>query len=275
MIVKLYRKLPVGFRVIIYNCFLGTILNYIRNPQALKYCFKEPQIKRKLIEFLPLFKNKNGLEVGGGSYIFSKEGNLPIYSVANRVDGCNYSYQTVWEGNLSQGTYKYKGVNLGPQFIGEATEIKMIVGKMYDFISSSKCVEHVANPLKAVKSWLNVLNAGGYILLILPNKISNFDHRRPDTSFSHLLEDYANDVNENDMTHFDEIIELHDPDKDVVGNNKDVFIGRSMKNDENRCFHHHIFTVKLLEKIFSYFNLEIIYSQEGWDNIYILGRKLK
>lgn len=275
MIVKLYRKLPAGLRQIIYNSFLGVILIYIRNPQAFKYCIKELQIKRELIKQLPLFRNKNGLEIGGGSFLFSKEGNLPIYSVANIIDGCNYSSHTVWEGKLSQGTYKYKGVNLGTQFIGEATEIEIVVNKMYNFIISSNCLEHVANPLKAIKSWLKVLNTGGYILLVLPNKISNFDHKRPDTSFSHLLDDYVNDVNESDMTHFNEIIELHDLEKDVIGNDKNIFIERSMKNDENRCFHHHIFSIKLLELMFSYFNLEIMYSREGWSNIYILGRKLK
>lgn len=252
---------------------IETILYYIRNPRAFKWYFKERQIKRELIGFLPLFKNKIGLEVGGGSYIFSKDGDLPIYSVTSMVDGCNYSFQTIWEGSLSRGTYRYKGMDLGIQFIGEATEIEVIVDKRYDFIISSNCLEHVQNPLKALKSWLSVLNTDGYILLILPNKISNFDHRRPDTSFSHLLDDYTGDVNENDMTHFDEIIELHDLDKDVIGNNKDIFIERSMKNDENNGFHHHIFSNTSLEKMLLYFEVEVVYSQVGWNNFYILGCK--
>lgn len=273
MIVKLYRKIPDRYRLVIYSMLLGPLLEFIRNPRAFKWYYREYKIKKDLKVFLPLFKSKIGLEVGGGSFLFCKEGDFPVYVIASIIDGCNFSSQTIWEGTINEKVYRYQGVNLGTQFIGEATEIDTTVDKTYDFIISSNCLEHVANLLKALKSWMSVLKEGGYLFLVLPNKISNFDHKRPDTSFTHLLEDYTKDVNENDMTHFDEIVRLHDLKKDIVFDDREFFIERSMKNGENRCFHHHIFTTDVLKEMFLYFDIEIMYIQEGWSNIYILGRK--
>ena len=64
--------------------------------------------------------------------------------------------------------------------------------------------------INVLTEWKRVLKKNGKLLLILPNKINNFDHKRPYTSFSHILSDYENKVTEDDMTHYEEIINLHD-----------------------------------------------------------------
>ena len=39
---------------------------------------------------------------------------------------------------------------------------------------------------------------------------NNFDKKRPITSFEHLLDDYKNNMDEDDLTHMDEVIKLTD-----------------------------------------------------------------
>lgn len=63
-------------------------------------------IKMDFIEVLGLFKNKDGLEVGGPSRIFKADGAIPIYPLVETLDGCNFSKNTLWEKGLEDG-YNY------------------------------------------------------------------------------------------------------------------------------------------------------------------------
>jgi SAM-dependent methyltransferase len=273
MITKLYRKyIPAKFRNEIYALYLSDFLDFVRTHHAPTWYYKSCKVKKKVRSFLPLFQDKFGIEIGGGTKLFSSKGWFPVYSVAKSVDGCNFSSHTVWEGTIDSDSYCYDNVELGKQFIGEATNIDALTSKQYDFVISSNCLEHIANPLKAIKSWLSALKAKGYIMLILPNKQSNFDHRRKYTSFSHLLEDYKNDVGEDDMAHFDEIITDLDIDKAGI-DDKEWFIERSKHNYENRCFHHHVFNKNSVIEIYQFFNLDVLYCGETWSDLYILGMK--
>ena len=122
----------------------------------------------------------------------------------------------------------------------------------YDFLISSHCLEHCANPIKTLFTWKRVLKQEGIILLILPQKEFTFDHKRDITSFKHLLEDYENDVDENDLTHINEIIAKHDLNRDKAAGSLQEFQERSYLNFENRCLHHHVFDFDLLEKVLRY-----------------------
>ena len=205
----------------------------------------------------PCFDNKTGLEVGGPSRIFSRE--LPLYNIAKNIDGCNFSTSTVWEGNISQGqNYNYSPGKTGYQFISEASDLKGIENNAYDFLLASHCLEHCANALKTVEEWLRVIKPGGCLLMILPDKRFTFDHNRPTTSFEHLLADYNNKTDEKDLTHAEEIFRLHDYKMDKESGSEEAFRERTYKNFENRCVHHHVFDFALLEKIYTYFNCDVM-----------------
>jgi len=87
-----------------------------------------------------------------------------------------------------------------------------------------------------------------------------------------LCDDYNKDVAEDDMTHFDEIISLHDLKRDSI-RNREQFVERSKDNYKNRCFHHHVFSESLLIEIFRFFNINTLYSGKDFNNIYIVGIK--
>jgi len=218
-------------------------------------------------------RDKVGLEIGGPSEIFRRV--LPIYEVAKSVDGVNFSSKTMWEGQLVEGqTYAYMNGRIGHQYICDATELGSISANSYDFVLSSNNLEHIANPLKAVKEWLRVLRTGGYLFLVLPRKESNFDRKREVTTFEHLLDDLAKDTSEHDLTHLPEIIDRHDYAMDPPilrrvmslvtlrgfhpAMNRETMKQRGLANFENRGLHHHVFDHDLIEAIFKYFGMKPI-----------------
>jgi len=221
---------------------------------TLKYARFRLPIRHK---YRSLVENKYGIEIGGPSALFKTV--LPLYQFVGGLDGVNFSTDTVWEGNIEEGnnfSYYYK--KSGHQFIADATDLSGIATAQYDFLLSSNCLEHVANPIKALTEWKRVITNDGVMILVLPNKESNFDHRRPFTKFEHLLDDFTRDVGEDDLTHLDEILALHDLPMDPPAGDLEHFRERSLKNFQNRTLHHHVFDVPLIEQMLDHVGLEIV-----------------
>jgi len=208
-------------------------------------------------KYQPLVEGKDGIEIGGPSALF--ETVLPVYQLVENLDGVNFGTHTVWEGRIeAEQDYTYYANKHGRQLIAEATDLGQVATERYDFLLSSNCLEHVANPIKALLEWRRVIKVGGGFVLVLPNKESNFDHRRPVTEFAHLLDDYRRDVGEDDLTHVDEILALHDLSMDAPAGGPDRFRERSLKNVENRTLHHHVFDLPLMEKVLDHVGFEIV-----------------
>lgn len=240
-----------------------------------------PLSKRRTKNFKRIksyFLNKTGLEIGGPSDVFGlskRKGFIPLYQIAHQIDGCNFSNNTVWENTIKEGAnYRYNDKLLGYQYIKEAQELSGIESNYYDFVIASHCLEHVANPLKAVAEWIRVLKPGGALMIIVPDKRFVFDHKRSYTTFEHLLSDYKNGTTEHDLTHLPEILELHDLDHDKAAGGIEKFKQRSLDNYNNRCLHHHVFDVKLLEQIFNYFNLKLVFTEVALE-IHIIAMGIK
>jgi len=215
--------------------------------------------KNRIETFLNAFNKKDVLELGGPSPVFSSQliGLIPIYSVANNFTNVNFDYYTIWEKKINTGnTFKFDN-RTGEQFIMEATDLHLIKDAQYDGLVSSHCLEHVSNPIKAVLEWKRVIKKGGYILIIVPNKHETFDHRRDYTTFEHIVSDFENGVKEDDMTHYDEIMKLHDREKDrgLIGVD---FETRSKDNLKNRCLHHHVFNDELMKKLADFASLKLV-----------------
>lgn len=209
---------------------------------------------------LPLFKDKIGLEIGGPSGTFKRNGILPVYPVAARIDNCNFGAHTTWEGRIEEGaTFVYDTRRSpGIQYVSEATDLSRIPSTSYDFVLSSHTLEHVANPLKALFEWTRVLKGDGVLALIVPHRDGTFDHRRPVTLLSHLIQDFEEQVGEGDLTHLGEILELHDMAKDPGAGDFDAFRQRSIDNVHNRCLHHHVFDTPLAVELTHHVGLQIV-----------------
>lgn len=188
-----------------------------------------------------MVEGKKGLEIGGPSAVFRKSyGPLPIYRHVAALDNCVFSRETVWESHSDSYTFS-PGKSPGKNIICDGSQLSPIDDDCYDFILSSHNLEHFANPVKALKEWQRVAHPGAGLVLVLPNPANTFDHRRTPTLVSHMLEDFQSDVQEDDLTHLSEILDLHDLSMDPPAGTKEEFRQRSLSNFENRCLHHHVF----------------------------------
>lgn len=197
----------------------------------------------------------------------------PIYSKCSSCDGVNYSADTVWWKKDSSDKYVYSGRVLGDMYISDAVDMSCLDNCTYELVMSSNNLEHIANPIKALKEFMRVLKHGGIVIILVPVKAYTFDHRREYTSFEHMLQDYENDTPETDLTHLPEIIELHDYELDPPCGGPENFRKRSEHNYENICLHHHVFNEDSLKKMFAYLELDVIDFTECFGNYMIIGRK--
>jgi SAM-dependent methyltransferase len=183
------------------------------------------------------------LEIGGPSPSFCDDGGLPLYSILKSVDNCLFSESTIWSDEIEGATFRYHPhKEPGRQFFREATELAEIQGSSYELVLASHCLEHIANPLRALREWKRVITDNGFLLLILPHKDGTFDWRRPVTSLEHLIHDYQNEVGEDDLTHVPEVLALHDSEKDPFVGSAEKFKQRCLENKVYRAIHHHVFT---------------------------------
>lgn len=197
---------------------------------------------------LAAVENRPGLELGGPSRVFAPRGILPVYARAAKIDNVNFATETAWESGLRDGgPFAFHPDRApGKQWLREAVALTGLVDDAYDFVLSSHCLEHVANPLRALREWRRVTRPGGHLLLILPNPAKSFDHRRPVTTIAHLREDCTAGTGEEDTTHVAEALALHDLARDAGIGSRAEFETRVRDNARNRCLHHHVFDLALM-----------------------------
>ena len=203
------------------------------------------------------FRDKCGLEIGGPSHAFTNKGFLPLYSIVKNLDGCNFASNTVWEGEILSGKNYRFGNRRGTQFIFDGGNLNVIANDTYDFVLSCHSLEHMANPIKALIEWKRVITNDSHVLLIIPHKDNTFDRNRPLTTLDHLINDLENNTQENDTTHFEEVIALHDISLDAGVKEKEALKLRTLDNINNRCVHHHVFNTPLVAKMIDFAGFRI------------------
>lgn len=218
-----------------------------------------PRVKAYSI-CMEMLKNRKGFEIGGPSPIFRRDGMLPIYTVVGTVDNCNFSINTTWEGTLAEGANFIFDASMpaGYQYIREAVDLYGIESGTMDFVLSSHNIEHIANPIKSLVEWIRILKENGVLVLVVPHKEGTFDHLRPVTTLDHLIEDFENGTGEDDLSHVDEVLKLHDYERDHGSTDVFEFRKRSELNIENRCLHQHVFVLKSVVNLVDYLGLEIL-----------------
>ncbi len=181
---------------------------------------------------VPAFREAYGLEIGGPSAMFRRGGLLPVYPLFARLDNCNFSPSTIWEGTIDEGpTFRFDPRRApGNQFIAEATDLRFARTGQYDGLLASHTLEHTANPLGALAEWARALRPGGTLVVVVPHFEATFDHRRPVTTLEHLQEDLRGSTGEDDETHLPENLALHDLERDPEAGSPSAVRARSQQN---------------------------------------------
>jgi SAM-dependent methyltransferase len=226
-------------------------------------------------DFTAPLRGAVALEVGGPSGVFQPGGVLPVYGVVGRLDSCQFSAETVWHGRQDAGAYRPAGADgaEGTMFIVDGVTLAGLDDARYDAVLSSHVIEHLANPLRALRNWRRVTRLGGRLLIVAPHVSGTFDHRRPVTPLSHLIADYAADTAEDDLTHLDEVLALHDLRRDAAVRDRASFEADRRANQDNRLLHHHTFTGPSLVALLDHAGVQVDAVAVRYPHdIYCIGR---
>jgi SAM-dependent methyltransferase len=217
-------------------------------------------------------RGARALELGGPSTVFAAGGLLPAYPVLERIDGVQFSAETIWHGTMGAGCYMLPdGTAKGRLWILDASDLRAIAGASYDAVLSSHVIEHLANPLRALAEWRRVVRPGGHLLMVAPHLEGTFDHRRPVTPLAHLVEDERRGTGEDDLTHLEETLALHDFSRDV--SDPATHAAWCRDNLAHRTMHHHTFTTPSLLALLDRAGLVLLAAEARWPHdIYVLAR---
>ncbi len=77
-----------------------------------------------------------------------------------------------------------------------------LAGRQFDFVIASHVLEHLANPIRALKGIFDVLKPGGVAVIAIPDMRFTFDQHRELTPFEHLWDDYLQQVTVSSDEHY-------------------------------------------------------------------------
>jgi hypothetical protein len=214
----------------------------------------------RLQDLNQFLKNKCCLEIGGPSRLL-----FSLYSDANAISFFNYKVAMDRHASAECPS------NTKNMFFGNATEIRDFVqlnNQQFDTIISSHTLEHIANSVKALKLWYTQVSNCGTIITIVPEKQCCWDRSRDYTTKEHLMEDYNNDVTEQDMTH------LHETS--CMQESRPTYYSDVGDTNNARIIHHHTFCRETLIAIHKAAGFEEIFCNNLEDDklqLVYIGKK--
>ncbi len=134
---------------------------------------------------------------------------------------------------------------------------------MVDMLVSAHCLEHMANPIKAIKEWCRAVGRMGTLWFILPHRDRTFDRLRPLTTVDHVIDDFNNRITEDDQTHWVEFRDLT-----ILSGHRLIppeYLQKAKEDDfeyfnNQRLIHHHVWTLTSFIELAMRLNLEILYA---------------
>jgi SAM-dependent methyltransferase len=214
-----------------------------------------------------------GLEIGGPSALFGAGGILPLYPRLEAVDGVQWATTTFWHELDPSTGYTPEGERTGDLHILDDVNLSGVAAEHYDIVFSSHVIEHIANPLGALAAWRRVSVREGYVLIVAPHMEGTFDRRRALTPLAHMVEDQEQETGEDDLTHVEEAIALHDRRRDIFPFTAAELATQFRDNAKTRFLHHHTFTTLSLGALLGHAGLDVLAAEARLPHdIYMLGR---
>jgi len=166
------------------------------------------------------------------------------------------------------------GTETGAALLLDFHNIDSWQGERPNLIVSSHVIEHLENPIKALKAAIKCLLPGGWIYSVLPYYKETFDHKRAPTSLSHLIDDYKMDCSGPDWVHIEEFLRNYDCAKDLVFRgdfNKFIEVYR---DKPERHTHYHVFDLPLVFSMHGYAGFECVSIKTIGNSIHYVGKVL-
>lgn len=128
--------------------------------------------------------------------------------------------------------------------VDDAERLATLPDASQDFIIACHVLEHLQDPILAMRNFLRVLRPGGILYLAIPDKRRTFDVNRPVTTLAHLERDHRDGPEVSRRGHFEEWVDLAFPPTPPVTREQEV----RRLIDTDYSIHFHVWTVfELLE----------------------------
>lgn len=210
-------------------------------------------IKKEVYKVVPYFKDKTGIRIGGKlGWKFKK-----FIKKSKEIIDVNISKDYVEKNNKVD-------------YLTDATNLYFSKDNEFDFICSSHVLEHLSNPIKALKEWIRVIKEDGIIYCGIPDKRFTFDCKRERTPLKHLIKDYKNNIDGHDNTHVKDFVDNLDYNRCAYNKNNLVKIS---KKNPLIYTHYHVWTKEDIIELFEYVGLEIIFVEVIGNTIHVVGKK--
>jgi hypothetical protein len=206
------------------------------------------------------FKDKCCLEIGGPSRLL-----YSFYDNANSISFFNHKVAMEQHASTSYPD------NTKNTYFGDATEKKdfeQLNDQHFDMIITSHTLEHIANPIKALKLWYTLTTNNGIIITIVPEKKCCWDRSREYTTQEHLMGDFNSNTTEQDMTH------LHEAS--CMQESRPTYYKDVGDTNNARIIHHHTFCRETLIDIHKVAGFEEIFCNNIEDDnlqLVYIGKK--
>ncbi len=115
----------------------------------------------------------------------------------------------------------------------------------FDFVVMNHVLEHVANPVKAIREVFRICRTGGIVIIAIPDKDYTFDRGRELTPWAHLWSDYENETRVSSDDHYESFLRSAAPHVfDEPPENLRIHIQLS----RNRREHAHVWNSETFER---------------------------
>jgi predicted SAM-dependent methyltransferase len=94
-----------------------------------------------------------------------------------------------------------------PDIVDDAVTLTSIEDCSQDFVIACHILEHLEDPIRAIKTWFRVLKSGGVLFMSIPDRRFTFDFYRKVTPLAHLLSDHEQGPVSSREAHLKEIEE--------------------------------------------------------------------
>jgi predicted SAM-dependent methyltransferase len=86
---------------------------------------------------------------------------------------------------------QYPGLDFkAPDIVDDARTLATLPDSSQDFVIACHIIEHMEDPIGAIKTWLRVLKPGGVLFIAIPDRRFTFDFHRDVTEWAHMVRDH-------------------------------------------------------------------------------------
>jgi SAM-dependent methyltransferase len=150
--------------------------------------------------------------------------------------GCHVTYVDKYPLETLSADPELAGLDIvRPEILASAEHLEGVAAASQDFVLAFSMIEHAQSPLHMVESLCRVTRPGGSIVLSVPDKDHYTpDHRRPLTSFEHLVRDYEEGP---EWSYEEHLYESGRLNHELEGEALEAFVAKIKSQDGHTHFH--------------------------------------